>query len=169
MKNNILLRPIEISDHYFLKEMLYEAAWMEKYGENFDDIKITPALNQYIQDWGVSSDIGFLAYDKISQLQYGVAWARVYNKPDCLGFIKGDIPELAIAIRSDARGIGIGRQLMKKLINEVSTRFCALSLNVRAENKKAISLYESLGFTRIVGSEYRNRVNTTSFYMLATF
>ena len=52
-----------------------------------------------------------------------------------------------IAVSPDSRRMGYGRRVMEALIEEAARRGCAqMSLEVRASNTPAISLYEQLGF-----------------------
>lgn len=52
-----------------------------------------------------------------------------------------------IAVRPEARGKGIGRALMQKLLEDAkSLGMTCATLEVRIGNVSAISLYESLGF-----------------------
>jgi ribosomal-protein-alanine N-acetyltransferase len=55
-----------------------------------------------------------------------------------------------IAVAPGARGHGLGRQLMGRLIGEAAARGAAsVLLEVRADNPVAEALYRSLGFTEI--------------------
>jgi [ribosomal protein S18]-alanine N-acetyltransferase len=56
-----------------------------------------------------------------------------------------------VVIRSDLRGMGLGRQLMVELLYEAKKRgaLCA-TLEVRSSNQAAIKLYDSLGFSEVL-------------------
>jgi ribosomal-protein-alanine N-acetyltransferase len=55
-----------------------------------------------------------------------------------------------IAVSPAARGRGLGRQLLRALIEEARRRGASsLLLEVRADNQPAIALYESEGFERL--------------------
>ena len=55
-----------------------------------------------------------------------------------------------IAVGPSARGRGLGRQLLRALIDEARRRAASsLLLEVRADNQPAIGLYESEGFERL--------------------
>jgi len=55
-------------------------------------------------------------------------------------------PDLAIAIKSEYRGKGIGTQLLKNLIRTLKENdFTAISLSVDERNN-ALRLYKQLGF-----------------------
>lgn len=57
--------------------------------------------------------------------------------------------EVSVMVDSDYQGRGVGTALMKKLLAEADgiLRLHRIELNVLADNKPAISLYEKLGFT----------------------
>lgn len=57
--------------------------------------------------------------------------------------------EIAISVRKDFWGAGVGSMLMKELIHFAkSIRMEVLSLEVRSDNTRAIRLYEKFGFTK---------------------
>ena len=66
----------------------------------------------------------------------------------------------------EARGKGVGKALLQRLITEARQKHDAICLNVREENRAAIALYEKMGFLKIEGSDHMNRANSISFYML---
>lgn len=52
-----------------------------------------------------------------------------------------------VIIKSDYRGKGFGKALMKKIIDTAKERdYCKVTLEVREDNTNAQSLYKSLGF-----------------------
>jgi len=75
----------------------------------------------------------------------GRAWIKK-NTSDCLGHI-GD---LSIHLEKEDRGKGLGDKLLKAIIKEAKRvlKIKIITLEVSAENKPAISLYEKNGFIR---------------------
>ena len=69
-----------------------------------------------------------------------------------LGYVSGQkvVDEFYVsnlAVREECRGLGVGTMLMGRLIEIAGELGCAfITLEVRVSNKKARSLYESLGF-----------------------
>jgi len=85
-----------------------------------------------------------------------IALAELQRKKGYSSHVGG----LAIGIRKNYRDIGIGTRLMKILISEAKTMSLKmLTLEVYATNKRAIHLYEKMGFKetgRIPKGLFRN-------------
>ena len=63
----------------------------------------------YIDGWGRYGDDGVLAIDSATADDLGAAWIRLWPGPETgYGFVDRSTPELAIAVRPDRRGRGIG-------------------------------------------------------------
>jgi ribosomal-protein-alanine N-acetyltransferase len=62
--------------------------------------------------------------------------------------IAGDEAEVhTIGVRPDAQGSGLGRKLLRQLLNAAAGR--RVLLEVRTDNEVAIGLYQSAGFVRV--------------------
>jgi len=121
-----------------------------------------PFLKKYVEGWGRPGDIGVLALDG-SGTAVGAAWVRLLeHNYYARNYAAENIPELAIGVRPEWRGKGIGSALMKRLIPEITGYYPALVLSVRAINP-AVHLYERLGFVTV--EEIANRVGTPSVVM----
>lgn len=67
-----------------------------------------------------------------------------------LHYIKEGIPSFAIALYKEARGQGIGTQLMKTMLAELKKRgYPKASLSCQKENR-ALKLYQDLGFKTVL-------------------
>jgi [ribosomal protein S18]-alanine N-acetyltransferase len=77
----------------------------------------------------------------------GVAYCRLFTDEDHgHGYVDERTPEVAVAVRDDARGAGLGAQLMTELAALARARGVEqLSLSVDTENPAA-RLYERLGY-----------------------
>jgi ribosomal protein S18 acetylase RimI-like enzyme len=65
------------------------------------------------------------------------------------GFVDEDTPELAIAVKKEFRGRGIGTSLMNHLMQHAKNKgIRRISLSVDPENH-ARNLYEELGFEKV--------------------
>ena len=82
-------------------------------------------------------------------------WLVAVEADRVLGYIGsqsvlGEADMMNLAVSEDARGKGIGVMLVMKLIEHLrADGVCRLTLEVRASNAPAISLYEKLGFQNI--------------------
>lgn len=101
----------------------------------------------YLAAFGeVSSDIGVIAEQ--GERLIGAAWIRAFSSETAQrGFLREDIPELAIAVERQYRGKGVGRVLLITLIERaLSAGTPGISLHVNRRNTKALRLYRSIGF-----------------------
>jgi ribosomal protein S18 acetylase RimI-like enzyme len=105
-----------------------------------------PALALYVDGWGRYGDDGVLAIDVGTGGDVGAAWLRLWPGPETgYGYVDRATPELAIAVRPEHRGRGIGACLLDALIDRASVRHRSLSLSVSPDNP-AVRLYERFGF-----------------------
>lgn len=112
-----------------------------------------PAIALYVEGWGRYGDDGLLAIDTDTGADVGAAWLRLWPGPDTgYGYVDRATPELAIAVRPDHRGRGIGTCLLDALIDRASTRHRAVSLSVNRTNP-AVQLYQRFGFRAIAASD----------------
>ena len=143
----ITYRPIQPSEYFFLKEMLYQALFVpEGQPKLSKSILEAPNISKYIKDWNTQKDdIAIVALYE-NQL-IGAIWGRKFSKQEkSYGYISDDIPEISIAILPFFRNQGIGTQLLKNI--EISYRqlqISALSLSVDKRNS-AKALYLRNGF-----------------------
>ena len=104
---------------------------LEQYGDKPEDIQ--KAID-YVFEHG-----GHIA---VQYFEGSPSAAVVVNQTGMGGYIPENIL-VYIAVRSDLRGQGLGKKLMKTVLNEIEGD---LALHVEANNP-ARFLYESLGFT----------------------
>ena len=158
-----IFRASTAADEAIIWEMLRHAA----HEPSVDTVKQQPALTRYASNWGRAGDRGCVAMRGTDVV--GAAWLRLWSGDDKgFGYIRDDIPELAIAVIPDCRGQGIGTELLVQILDQANGQFPAISLNVR-QNNAAVSLYERAGFLKVPGSELVNRVGGISFNMLHKF
>lgn len=138
------IRPEEIP---FLGDMLYEAIFVPEGMERLPrDIIKQPELYKYIEDFGRIGDYCLVALS--DDKPAGAIWTRLFpadNKG--YGFVDEETPELSMALYAPYRGKGIGKQLLREMI-ELLTRkgYRNVSLSVDKENF-AYDLYGKFGFT----------------------
>lgn len=106
-----------------------------------------PALAHYLAGWPRAGDHGLIA---TGPELIGAAWWRQFSdEQPGYGYVAGDVPEVAIAVRAAWRGRGVGTGLLKALIAAAASRgLRALSLTVALENP-ARELYERHGFAAV--------------------
>lgn len=135
------IRPATPEDEAFMRRMLAVAARVYDEAVAFEE----PEISRYLDGWGRDGDVGFVAEDDSGE-PLGAAWARLFtNEEPAYGFVDEETPEMAVGVRSDARGRGVGMALVSRLIAEVGGKYPALSLSVREDNP-ASRLYRRLGF-----------------------
>lgn len=137
-------------DLVFIKKMLFEAFFWNPQNSrpDIDEFFNNRESHKLISNWGRFGDRLIIAENE--QNPIGAAWFRLWTESNhSYGFIDPNIPELGIGIRSEYRSKGIGRMLLKKLINTArEDGFVALSLSVDPSNF-ARKLYESEGFVKV--------------------
>jgi ribosomal protein S18 acetylase RimI-like enzyme len=118
-----------------------------------DDIVERPGIACYVEAWGRYGDDGVLAVDESTRADVGAAWLRLWPGPETgYGFVDRATPELAIAVRPERRGQGIGTCLLDALLDRAAPRYRAVSLSVSLDNP-AVALYQRYGFRAIAESQ----------------
>jgi ribosomal protein S18 acetylase RimI-like enzyme len=144
------LRPLDPMDRAFLEEMLFEAffwnpAWSRP---RLADFREEPEFTKLLAGWGRSGDRGVVAEEQ--QTRIGAAWFRLWTPElHSYGFVDAETPELGIAVVSAHRSKGVGRTLLRALIEIArGDGYRALSLSVSPSNY-ARPFYESEGFHKV--------------------
>lgn len=141
-----VLHRLESDDLGFLKEMFYLSLFVPPDEAPFaKSIIEAPHLARYHEEWGRPSDYGLKVTARGHAM--GASWSRFFPAGDpAYGFVDESIPEIGIAIRPAARGLGLGTRLLQQLIALLSEDGIeAASLSVDRRNP-AIHLYRRLGF-----------------------
>jgi len=148
----VVYRAATADDEQFLQRMLLAAAFppgvpMPPLASALED----PHLARYLAGWGRPGDAGVIG--ETGGRRVGAAWYRRFSaEAPGYGFIAVAVPELTVAVDAAWRGRGIGRGLLRELIQHARAEGQpALSLSVSATNAPAMRLYRSLGFEPIAG------------------
>jgi len=143
-------RPGGLEDLEFLWEMLYEAAHHRSLSN--------PSITRYLEDWGRPGDAAVVALDPDDGRRVGAAWYRLMPLNNRgYGFVDTSTPEVVVAVIPDRRSLGVGKALLRGLLDTARSQgFEALSLSVRRNTPAAIRLYERNGFVKLldINSEY---------------
>ena len=140
-----MLRPVELRDVRFLRDMLRHA-----YYWRLDEDAERPVY-RYVQNWGRPGDAGVLALE--GPHAYGAAWYRLFTRDEPgFGFVDEQTPELTIAVVPSRRGKGAGKELLEALLAQArEAGFPAVSLSAA---KEQVPYYERFGFETVGESEH---------------
>lgn len=137
------IRALRPEDEPVLAEMMYLAIFVPEGGIPLPrDIVEAPVLRKYYQHFGRAGDMGFVAVDSQTQKPLGAAWLRLLEG---FGYVDDQTPELTIAVVPEARGQGIGTELLVRLMELAQLHYPGISLSVWPDNP-AYRLYLRLGF-----------------------
>ena len=142
----------ELRDHEtgLLKDFLYEAIFIPEGVEPPDrSILDRPELRIYYEDFGKgSADLCVLA--EVDGKAAGAVWTRIMED---YGHVDDDTPSLAIALYREYRGMGIGTEMLRKMLNLLRERnYAKVSLAVQKANY-ALKMYEAAGFRTVNENE----------------
>ncbi|MCM1148650.1 MAG: GNAT family N-acetyltransferase [Butyricicoccus sp.] len=147
---NYIVRKIRQSEIQLLSDFLYEAIFIPKGAASPPrEIINQPELQVYVSDFGkLDDDICYVA--EVEGRIIGTVWVRIM---DDYGHIDDETPSLAISLKKEYRGQGIGTSLMKTMLAELKERgYKQTSLAVQKANY-AIKLYKSVGFETVDENE----------------
>lgn len=143
------IRELRKNEQYILAEFLYEAIYVPE-GEKAPPKNIIeqPELQVYISDWGKEDDYCLVA--EVDDSVVGAVWVRIMND---YGHIDDKTPSFAISLYKEYRGMGIGTELMKRMLFILKEAgYKRTSLSVQKANY-AYKIYLKLGFEVISESE----------------
>ncbi|MDQ4076536.1 MAG: GNAT family N-acetyltransferase [Chloroflexota bacterium] len=148
---SIRIRPLTSADESLLWTMVYHAIYLPENAVPLPlEVVHHPKIAKYVEDWGRTDDVGFVAVDTTVGQPIGAAWARLLKGEEGgYGYVNDETPELTVALLPGYRGQGIGSELMIRLLDAARERYPAISLSVSPENP-ALRLYRRLGF-EVVG------------------
>jgi ribosomal protein S18 acetylase RimI-like enzyme len=147
---NHFIREASPSDEAFLREMLYHSLYVPDGGAPFDrGIVSRPEIAKYVERWGRTGDLGFIAVHSRRNEPLGAAWLRLFTGSEKgYGYVGGNTPELGIAVLPEYRGRGLGSALLRRLLEAAAGMYDSVSLSVAADSP-ARRLYERIGFEQV--------------------
>ncbi|MBP5279521.1 MAG: GNAT family N-acetyltransferase [Erysipelotrichaceae bacterium] len=139
----MIYRNIKPEENEFLKDFLYDAIFIpEGMKAPSRDIIERPELKIYYEDFGTGKADNCIVAEDEGRI-IGAVWTRIM---DDYGHIDEKTPSLAISVKKDYRGQGIGKKLMSKMIELMRSQgYEKLSLSVQKTNY-ASKMYTDLGF-----------------------
>lgn len=147
---NYNIRHIREMEYKVLEDFLYEAIFIPKGVEAPPRSIINwPELQVYVKNFGEQeSDICFVA--EIEEKIVGAVWVRIM---DDYGHVEDGVPSFAISLYKEYRGMGIGTDMMKRMLQELKkSGYQKTSLAVQKANY-AVKMYQRLGFKIIDENE----------------
>lgn len=154
MKNSseskYVIREIHKDEIVLLKDFLYEAIFIPEGVEPPErEIVEKPELRLYIDDFG-SQEGDYCLVADCSGKVVGAVWTRIM---DDYGHVDDDMPSFAISLYKEYRGLGIGTQLMVKMLELLKRQgYKQASLAVQKANY-AVKMYERVGFRTVDENE----------------
>ena len=145
-----MIRPIRKEEYPLLDEFLYQAIFVRP-GEPPPPKKIIlePALQVYVKNFGNKKDDHCLVAEENGQL-VGAVWVRIM---DDYGHVDDETPSFALALLPEYRGRGIGRELMRRMLEKLrGLGYRQASLAVQKDNY-AVRLYRKVGFETVDENE----------------
>jgi Acetyltransferases len=130
-------------EYPLFEDFLYEAIF-QRDENNLAPKSITqrPELQVYIQNFGCKQG-DYCLCAEVDEKVIGAVWVRIING---FGSIDNQTPEFAISLYKEYRGMRIGTELMKKMIEHLKEAgYSKASLAVQKDNYAA-GVYMKLGF-----------------------
>lgn len=147
---NYIIRKIKESEYPLLSSFLYEAIFIPDGMEAPPrSIIQLPELQLYISDFGSCKDDWCLVAE-IEQKVVGAVWVRLMKD---YGYVDDETPSFAISVYKEYRGLGIGSDLMRKMLDLLKEKgYQKASLSVQKVNYAA-KMYQKIGFEIIEEKE----------------
>lgn len=146
-----VIREASARDLPFLERMLFEAFFWNPAVERppFEEFRGDAEFRKLLGDWGRPGDCALVA-ETATASPLGAAWFRLWTPAvHSYGFVDERTPEIAIGVERAQRSGGVGRALLRALIERArAAGFADLSLSVSPDNF-ARRLYESEGFLKV--------------------
>lgn len=112
-----------------------------------------PAVKRYFHPFPLDSDsaIRIACTDHLDLYCVAINHEGVIGLSMLRGWDEGfDVPSFGVLVDFEHYGCGLGRRMTEQAISEAEKRGCrSLRLSVYDSNKRAVRLYESLGFVEI--------------------
>lgn len=143
MDASIQIRPIELNDNLALAKVIRGA--LEEFGANKPGtVYFDPTTDALFQLFNDTPGAYYYVALKDNQLVGGAGIFPTENLP------KGTCELVKLYLHKDARGTGLGKQLLNKAMNWAKENgYTQVYLESMPELSKAVTIYENVGFKRI--------------------
>lgn len=140
---NYKIREIKPSEYSILDDFLYEAIFIPEGVEPPPKSIIeNDELQVYVKDFGKYPDDKCLVAEVDGKI-VGAVWVRIMND---YGNIDNETPSFAISLYKEYRGLGIGTDMMKQMLDILrNSGYRQTSLAVQKANY-AVKMYLNVGF-----------------------
>ena len=141
--SDFVIRKLNKREASLLKEFTYLAIYVPQ-GAKMPPQNIVelPELRVYYQDFGMKKGDICLVAEAENKI-VGAVWTRIVND---FAHIDDSTPSLAIALKKESRGKGIGTRLLNEMLAVLTdSGFLSVSLSVQKENF-AVKMYHKAGF-----------------------
>lgn len=138
------IRPMLPQEYPLLQDFLYHAIY-QKEGDSPLHYSITtkPELKMFFENFGKEHDHCLVA--EVDSRIIGAVWVLILAQG--FGHVDAETPELAVSLKPEYRGKGIGTQLMQSMLQLLKQKgYRKVSLSVQKDNY-ACAIYQKLGFT----------------------
>ena len=145
------IRKMNEDEFGFLKEMLYESIFIEESEKpSIEELLSTKDMLKYHVNWGRMGDQALVAVNSEDD-PVGAVWFRLLQGAEKgYGYVDDQTPELGIAVVEAVRGQGLGRHLMKAIMDQAKKEgYKKISLSVDPDNIGAVELYRGIGFVDV--------------------
>lgn len=145
-QKKFVIRSLRKNETGLLKDFLYEAIFIPTGMEPpARDIIEKPELRVYTDDFGSRKGDHCLVADFDGKV-VGAVWTRIMND---YGHVDDETPSCAISLYKEYRGLGIGSQLMVKMLELLKWQgYKRASLAVQKANY-AVKMYKAVGFEMV--------------------
>lgn len=143
MNASIQIRPIELNDNFALAKVIRGA--LEEFGANKPGtVYFDPTTDALFQLFNATPGAHYYVALKDNELVGGAGIFPTENLP------KGTCELVKLYLHKDARGTGLGKQLLNKAMGWAKENgYTQVYLESMPELSKAVTIYENVGFKRI--------------------
>ena len=138
-----IIREMRESEYSLLNEFVYEAIFIPEGVQAPPKTCVNlPELQVYVSEFGAhKDDHAFVA--EVNNSVVGVVWVRIMND---YGHVDNETPSFAISLYEGYRGLGIGTDMMQKMLSLLRQKgYARASLAVQKANY-AVKMYQRAGF-----------------------